>query len=144
VSEPGKVIRMKQITRDLVRSMPDALFLFGDNMARRGMGGQAAAMRGEPNAVGVPTKWTPSSGNDAYFTDADGENMAVRLAIVEPFQLARDYLRRGFDVVVPEDGLGTGLAKLSSKAPRIHAYIERHIEALTEGRDPPSRRGGDV
>jgi len=130
VSEPGKVIRMRWITRDIVQSKPDTLFLFGDNMARLGRGGQAAAMRGEPNAVGVPTKWFPSTGPGDYFTDADGEGLGVRASIAGAFRVARDHIKSGRDVVIPNDGLGTGLAELPSRAPRIHAYIELHIEAL--------------
>ncbi|KKL05458.1 hypothetical protein LCGC14_2605850, partial [marine sediment metagenome] len=48
------------ITRQMLRDEPDTLFVFGDNMQRRGLGGQAFAMRGEPNAVGIPTKIFPS------------------------------------------------------------------------------------
>jgi len=40
-----KVERIKFITREYVRKNRDKLFLFGDNLERRGFGGQAAAMR---------------------------------------------------------------------------------------------------
>jgi hypothetical protein len=52
----GKVIRLKHITREMVRADPSTVFVFGDNMARNGLAGQAKEMRGEPNAIGVPTK----------------------------------------------------------------------------------------
>ena len=54
-----KVERIRFITREYVRANPDKIFLFGDNLEQRGLGGQAAAMRGEPNAVGIPTKKRP-------------------------------------------------------------------------------------
>ena len=46
-------------TPGLLRSMPEKIFVFGDNLLQRGTKGQAA-IRGEPNAVGVPTKRAPS------------------------------------------------------------------------------------
>lgn len=51
-----RIERMRHISRAYVRANRDKLFLFGDNLERRGFGGQAAAMRAEPNAVGIPTK----------------------------------------------------------------------------------------
>lgn len=59
------------ITRQNLRAAPDTLFVFGDNLERRGLGGQAAEMRDEPSAVGVPTKHQPSRRAEAYFSDAD-------------------------------------------------------------------------
>ena len=38
----------------------DRYYLFGDNLRRVGMGGQAKSMRGEPNAIGIATKNGPS------------------------------------------------------------------------------------
>ena len=54
-------MQMKWITRSFVREHRDHIFLFGDNLARSGFGGQAAQMRAEPNAIGLPTKKLPSS-----------------------------------------------------------------------------------
>ena len=50
------VIFMSSITREFVRNHPDFIFVFGDNLAKKGLGGQAREMRGEPNAVGIATK----------------------------------------------------------------------------------------
>ena len=115
----------------MVRAQPDRLFVFGDNIERRGFGGQAAAMRGEPNAIGVPTKWKPERGQDAYFTDADADLFQVRDAIITAFQQMEAALAAGRDVVIPADGLGTGLADLPTRAPRIYRAIERRIANLT-------------
>ncbi|MBK6589930.1 MAG: hypothetical protein IPG22_16715 [Acidobacteria bacterium] len=59
-----RVLTMKWITRAFVREHRDRIFLYGDNLTRRGFGGQAAAMRGEPNVVGIPTKKLPSNRED--------------------------------------------------------------------------------
>jgi redox-sensitive bicupin YhaK (pirin superfamily) len=42
------------------------LFVFGDNLRRTGFGGQAAEMRGEPNAVGIAPGY-----EQKHFADAD-------------------------------------------------------------------------
>src|SRR6476659_4373940 len=106
--QPGEVCRQKWITRQDVRLRRTAIYLFGDNMQRRGFGGQAKAMRGEPNAIGIPTKWMPDSRDSSYFKDADFDR--VRGAIDEAFGHTRAMLSQGFDIVIPADGIGTGLA----------------------------------
>lgn len=126
----GRVIRLQRITRALVQSDRETMFVFGDNMEGRGLGGQAAAMRGEPNAIGVPTKWAPKRQVRAYFTDGDRLNRDVWHAIREAFDRMRATLDDGRNVVIPADGLGTGLAELPTRAPKLHAMIEAAITAL--------------
>jgi hypothetical protein len=53
------LIFQEWITRKDLRENPDKRYVFGDNVERRGYGGQAKEMRGEPNAIGVVTKWAP-------------------------------------------------------------------------------------
>jgi hypothetical protein len=118
------------VTRDMLRSSPETLFVFGDNMKQRGLGGQAREMRGEPNAVGIPTKWRPSNDCDAFFIDTDLP--AVQGVIDQAFDRITAHLESGGEVVWPSAGIGTGLADLSARAPRIFEYIEARRAALTE------------
>jgi hypothetical protein len=118
----------RRISRGMLRSRPDTLFVFGDNLERRGMGGQAAEMRGEPNAVGIPTKRAPRRDEAAYFTD-DDYTTAVAAMRDDMVRLA-DHVKSGGVVVIPADGIGTGLAQLPTRAPRIHSYISRCFEKL--------------
>lgn len=112
----------KWITRGMLRAEPDKLFVFGDNMLRIGMGGQAREMRDELNAVGIPTKHSPSTGPYDYFTDDD--IIRVSSAIIKEFIRLRDHIRAGGTVVWPADGIGTGLADLRRRAPAIMWLIE--------------------
>jgi hypothetical protein len=105
-----------------IRSSPDTLYVFGDNMARAGKGGQARECRGEPNAVGVPTKWRPTM-EGGFFSDADLE--AVKPDIQVAFRRLAAHLENGGWVVWPRDGVGTGLARLYEKAPDIGAFVDR-------------------
>jgi hypothetical protein len=117
-------------TTVLVQQRRDVLFAFGDNMARYGFGGHANACRGQPNAVGIPTKWKPSMWDNSFFRDADFDR--VRPAIDEAFAKLADHLRAGGIVVLPAGGIGTGLAELPKRAPAIHAYITAQIDLLRE------------
>lgn len=120
-----KLTYRKRITRAMLRAEPDTLFVFGDNMARTGYGGQAMEMRGEPNAVGIPTKWSPGMSPVDFFTDRDFDQ--ARVAIDDAFHLLR---RHSGSIVWPEDGIGTGLAELPQRAPKIWAHIEAGRVAL--------------
>lgn len=117
------MIRVERyVTRPQLQANPSALFVFGDNMRERGLGGQAKEMRGEPNAVGIPTKWAPSNAEIGFFCNSD--LAACRGLIDERFAKLRRHLNAGGEVVWPEAGIGTGLADLKSRAPRVWEYIE--------------------
>ncbi len=111
------------------RRHPRWLFIFGDNLIHTAKGGQSV-IRDEPNAFGIPTKKRPGYNKAVFFTDDEYEanvrniNAAIRAII--------DTMNRGeFDVLVfPENGLGTGLAQLPSRAPRTNAYLVKQIEEI--------------
>ena len=113
------------ITREMVRSAPDALFVFGDNDQRSGFSGQAKAMRGEPNSIGVRTKAAPSTTEQSYWSD---ETLAQNIGKIDE-DFARIDKHEGL-VVLPSAGLGTGLSQLQTRAPRTLAYIAQKIAAL--------------
>jgi len=121
---------MRWITRAFVREHRDHIFLFGDNVVRRGLGGQAAAMRGEPNVVGIPTKKLPSDRKEAFFTDAELEQN--KAAIDQAFEhLTHISIAPEQIIVIPADGLGTGRAQLESRAPLTFAYLQKRLEDLS-------------
>jgi hypothetical protein len=123
------VIGQFRIYREDLRSNPSVLYLFGDNDIRKGLGGQAGEMRGEPNAVGVRTKWFPDNTPSAYFNDLDFER--VTNMIYDDLERARNHLAKGGIVIIPLDGLGTGLSKLPKKAPLIARYLAQQLAALS-------------
>lgn len=104
-------------------------YVFGDNMQERGLGGQAKACRGEPNTVGIPTKWKPSMTEDSFFTDDDYDAVAPK--IYEAFDRLGRIMYIGSGIVVwPSDGIGTGLAQLEKRAPKIFALIQERKAML--------------
>lgn len=47
------------------------IYLFGDNLLRKGLGGQAKEMRGEPNTLGIVSKKYPSNSLSSFYSDGD-------------------------------------------------------------------------
>lgn len=106
------------ITRHIVQENPYRIFVFGDNLKRIGFGGQAKEMRGEPNAVGIPTKKAPSMDERAFLTDMDYDHW--RLESDKDIQRLLNY---SGSIVWPSFGIGTGRAQLKTRAPKIWSSI---------------------
>lgn len=133
-SEPGRCYTQKWIERVDLQNNPDVYFLFGDNTIRRGMGGQAGAMRGEPNAIGIATKMTPTSESNAFFDDRDlNTNCHV---IAQDFRKAFQMRDQGHMIVIPADGLGTGLSELPERAPKTNEFLEWMLALLQSSGQP--------
>lgn len=123
----SRVLRTnKIITRQILRAHPKVLFLFGDNIPRKGMGGQAKEMRGEPNAHGIITKRYPNMRPSAFFYDHEYHEFCEY--IDKDFQRVFDFVKQGGAVVIPP--LGIGLAKLPENAPKCFAYLQDKIFEL--------------
>lgn len=120
MQETKPIIYLEWITRDMLRDNPEGIYVFGDNVARKGFGGQAAEMRGEPNAIGVATKRHPSNTPLAFFhPDNDGD----RVALESDLNRVVGYYLKGFQIYAPKAGLGTERARLKEKAPVLFNLI---------------------
>ncbi len=130
------VIQQKMIYRQDLQANPNVLYIFGDNLERTGFGGQAKEMRGEPNAFGIATKRRPSHGSPAdYFHDEEEdawikiykefEELKIQLIIFKA-DGGKKFKYRA--IVIPSDGIGTGLAKLPEYAPKLLHYINTKLE----------------
>lgn len=117
----------RRIHRDDLRLHPSWYYLFGDNMQEEGYGGQAREMRGEPNAIGVPTKHAPSMAEHAFFTDGVNCTAKVQARWGDIFARIESLLHAGAIVVIPTDGLGTGLSQLPQRAPRLYQCLANKI-----------------
>ena len=101
------------------------IFVFGDNTARVGYGGQAC-IRDRANAHGIATKTYPCSNTGCYFSDKyykDYTNIIKRDidTIV--------WLAGQFDkiIVLSEFGYGQGMAKLPEKAPKVYEFLNQYL-----------------
>ena len=109
----------EHITRGMLRAEPEKLFVFGDNIHRKGYGGQAKEMRDEPNAVGIPTKIYPGWSDRSFFTDSDLTSFVEHSA--KDFRRLADH--KGI-IIWSTGGIGTGRAQLKKRAPKIWWWIE--------------------
>lgn len=119
------VLFQKIIKREDLWSNPKCIYLFGDNLVEAGLGGQAKEMRGEPNALGIPTKSSPYQ----YLSDDDYD--LLEITYQQKFNLIKAHLQLGRTVIIPIDGLGTGLAKLEEKAPKIYKLLCEKLREIT-------------
>ncbi len=124
------VIFQKFINREDCQANPSLFYVFGDNTERYGLGGQAGAMRGEPNSFGVATKWTPTNDDAAFFSDEDFKTIIEILK--NDLELIEVQLSKGSIVVIPLDGLGSGLSKLPEYAPNVDEWLQQRIADFVE------------
>lgn len=123
------LIYQTNIVRADLKANRNVLYVFGDNMDERGLGGQAAEMRGEPNAVGIPTKHAPNMSDDAFFSDADFDRVIP--VIDAKIRKLESWLLSGGVVIMSAAGIGTDRAKLAEKAPAIFNYIRKEFHRLS-------------
>lgn len=116
----------KFVDREDLRRNPDVLYVFGDNCKRVGLGGQARAMRGEPNAVGVATKYSPQYCYGNSPAEVEAQNRTIDVDMKPLFE----KLKTGGIVIWPTDGIGTGLANLPRVSPDTFAYLQQKMAAL--------------
>lgn len=109
-------------TVPLLRQNPDKIFVFGDNLLRKGKGGQAV-IRDEINSFGIVTKRKPTMELDAFFSDKIEELEAMTRDLERLFILSMTN-----EVVFPVGGIGTGLAKLKEFSPLIWTELNRLLE----------------
>ena len=116
----------KVITRDKIKENPDVLYLFGDNLLRKGLGGQAKEMRGEPNTLGIVSKKYPSNDISSFYTDEDFYPW-LEVFSADIRSLAEKINSGQYKaLVIPL--IGVGLADLPNKAPRIYKYLKTTLD----------------
>jgi len=117
------------ISRRFIQDNPTILFVFGDNTRGEGYGGQARDARGEPNAVGLPTKWAPTNHASSFFYDAQFDK--IKPIIDNVFKNLTTIKLRGTRIVFFPN-IGEGLAKLPYTAPKTLEYIKTKIKRIEE------------
>ena len=100
----------------------DTLFIFGDNLTRNGMGGQAV-IREQKNSCGFATKKAPTAIHTAFFIDEEiGENKKI---IEDEIVRLKKYAEEGEykAICFPFMGLGTGLSEMPTRCPGTFFYL---------------------
>jgi hypothetical protein len=116
-----KIIYQEYISRSDARNNSSKVYIFGDNDARSGYGGQAKELRGEQNAIGMRVKKYPTFNENAFYTDSEYETNCLK--ITEDINKIKELCKENTTIVFPKDGIGTGRARLREKAPRTYLYL---------------------
>ena len=113
-----------------VATAKDKVFLFGDNIEDAKTGyrptSTQAVIRGEENAIGIPTKKNRGTTAASYFTDADFDEF--KAGVDDAITKAK---ASGKTIVLPENGIGTGAAQLEKRAPKCFKYLQDQLNALS-------------
>lgn len=117
-----RIYQSREYSLDLVRYCPDYIFVFGDNLLHAGRGG-TAKIRYLKNTFGIPTKRFPSNDERAFFRDRKDEVEEIEKSLKNLLQL----FNNGSELVFPTGGIGTGLAKLEEKSPKIFSYLNNFL-----------------
>jgi len=115
------------ITREMVQARSHTLFIYGDNVIRRGYGGQAKACRGEHNTIGIATKRTPKTDVTAYFSD---KNYKRNCQIIKDDIGLIIYIMPRFRHVFVFPNIGEGRAQLKQRAPRTYDFFISEMKNL--------------
>jgi hypothetical protein len=109
------------------KNNPKKLYVFGDNLIRIGNGGQAT-IRPAKNTYGIATKRLPSMEEKAFFSDREDEAEAL---LNDIHGLITEFYEGGYNtIVLPEDGLGTGLSKMPMTSPRLYDWLNETLSIL--------------
>lgn len=121
------------IHREEITMNRQNLYLFGDNLKRKGLGGMAGQMRGESNTVGIATKYAPLGGDGAFFKDADYETLS-KMILVDINYAQRKYTNGEYELIIIPTGIGIGRAKLPVKAPELYKWLVECLNSLAWNR----------
>lgn len=124
ISKPNYIVN-----RTTIQFNKDTLYLFGDNLVRKGLGGQAKEMRGEPNTIGIRTKKYPSNLEGSFLEDIDLDYN--KILITQDIDLAIKKYQEGNYKHLTIPPMGTGLAKLDTNAPNTFHWLSRELDRLT-------------
>jgi len=101
---------------------PDKIYVFGDNLIGNGKGGQAI-IRDCKNSFGIPTKRLPCTNTNCYFSDKLDEELILMAKLNNLLELASTKV-----IVFPTDGLGTGMADMYNKSPKLFKKMNKFIK----------------
>jgi len=114
---------------DLMDALPGMVWVFGDNVDRRGCGGQAC-IRYVPGAFGIPTKLGPGVLEHHYFSDTYYHTH--RKYIDDAMDQLCDMWNQGRVIVLSENGYGNGLAQLDVVAPKLYSHLMLRLNLLVK------------
>ena len=130
------VVFKEWITPGMMAKYPRSIFVFGDNVERRGRGGLAGVCRGRPNSLGVATKWRGGRRPEDFFSDDDFT--ACFKVICDDLAKVEEVLFYKGEVIFPTAPLGSGLSEMPERCPKLFAAMREAVRLF------PQRYGGEA
>jgi hypothetical protein len=93
-----------KITKEHLRSNPNHIFVYGDNLVRKGKGG-AAILRGEINTYGFITKKYPNNNDGSFYKPEE-----YKIKFEEEMKQLIKFIEKHPDKTFLISKLGSGLA----------------------------------
>lgn len=121
IPKVNKIEVVENYTDEDVKNNKNTIYVFGDNLDRKGTAGQAV-IRNNPNAFGIVTKLRPSNDDNSFMSDDSFEDN--KRFIDDDINKLKTFKQK---IIFPKNGLGTGLAKLKEKAPKTYAYLKEQL-----------------
>jgi len=122
------VFDIPMVTRDRVRAGKLFIFAFDDDEARLTEGGLAGQCRGENNAVGIRSRYSPGNDPSCVWTDAD--ILRHQQLLDDDFAVLISWVEAGGPVFLPKAGLGNQLPRLVDTAPRTYLFLQKKVKEL--------------
>ena len=110
---------------ELCKNNPNSIIVFGDNLIGKGKKGQAI-IRDCVNSYGVPTKRLPSMQDGSFFSDLESEYNLVKERLLNLWTEHKEDK----EIILPINKIGSGLADLQNKSPKIYKMIESFYKAV--------------
>lgn len=117
----------RSITETEILNNPTILYIFGDNLLRKGYGGQARVCRGKSNTFGIRVKKEPNDNPNSFFTDREFFKLSdyIKEDIVQILKLSIEYKK-----IFILSNIGEGRARLLEKAPKLYDLLKQLLDGL--------------
>ena len=120
--------KSNMITSEFIKSHPDWMFLYGDNLLQKGEEGHRILYKDLPNCIGIPTKRKPCHRDDSFFYDKDFTEVTslIRNTLVTPI-LTLSYSKI---ILVPGIGRQEDESLLYIHAPLTYHWLVGFLDGI--------------
>lgn len=135
----GITIENKVFTKAIVTSNPEAIYVFGDNVAKQGTVGNSS-VRGLDNTFGLFFKKDMNRIESSYYTDAEAGDFIT--IFDEQVEQLKNMIAEGKQVIFPKDLITTlELADFKKNSPVVFAYVKaKLLQDLQYNIDPKAKK----
>jgi len=134
----GILVEPKVYTKNLAAANPEAIYVFGDNVAKQGSVGNSS-VRGLENAFGLFFKKDLNRTESSYYTNAEAGDFIT--IFDEQVEQLTNMIAEGKQVIFPKDLITTPeLADFKKNSPAVFEYVKAKLKQdLNYNIDPKAK-----